>query len=143
MGLEGHVEFEYQYWKFLLISNYKIDANRKDGFYAGLLQLWIKEKKSIKEGLKLAMQKRLRNVTIAKSNKTTLAHFLETEIWRLLRTINKAVVQPQNELSGARSPIVPYAGDVQVAVNHDFSETFEREKFGVKCFCKGEWNYIC
>ena len=96
MGLEGHVEFEYQYWKFLLISNYKIDAIRKDGFYAVLLQLWIKEKKSIKEGLKLAMQKRLRDFIMTKVKKTAQANFPETAMWRLLRPIDTAVVEPQN-----------------------------------------------
>ena len=49
--------------------------------------------------------------------------------WRLLRPIDTAVGDPHNELSGARALTVPYDMEVQVLVNHDFSETFYREKF--------------
>ena len=42
------------------------------------------------------MQNRVMNVTMDKSNKSALAHFPETEIWLLLRTINTPVVEPQN-----------------------------------------------
>ena len=37
---------------------------------------------------------------MAKSNKTALAHFPETLMWRLLIPIHSSVVDPQNELSG-------------------------------------------
>ena len=52
----------------------------KDDFYTYILQIGIKEKKStnkkyIKERLKMAMQNRIRNVTMAEVNKTTLTHF--------------------------------------------------------------------
>ena len=43
------------------------------------------------------------NVTMAESNKTTLAHFPETAMWRLLRLINTDVVDPKNEFTGDRA----------------------------------------
>ena len=77
----------------------------------------------------MATKNRLRNATIAESNKISLAHFTETPMWRLLRPIDTAMVDSQNEFKEAREPTVPYESDVQVPVKHDFSETFYREKF--------------
>ena len=42
MGGEGHVGVEDQDGKFVLLSIDKIDATKKDGFYAGILQRGIK-----------------------------------------------------------------------------------------------------
>ena len=42
MGGEGHVEVEYQAGGFVLISSENIDATKKDGFYADILQRGIK-----------------------------------------------------------------------------------------------------
>ena len=39
------------------------------------------------------------------------------------------MVDPHYELSGARAPTVPSDRDVQMSVKHDFSDTFEGEKF--------------
>ena len=61
---------------------------------------------------------------MAKSKKTTLTHFPEVATWRLLRPIDTAVVEPQNEFAGARAPTVPYDSAVQVPIKHDFSDKF-------------------
>ena len=90
----------------------------------------------------MAMQYRVRNVTMAEANKTPLAHFMETATWRLLRPIDTPVVEPQNEFTGARAPTVPDDSDVQVPVKHDFSEAFERNKFDGKFVGKGESHNI-
>ena len=66
---------------------------------------------------------------MVKSNKTPLAHFPETEIWLLLRPIDTAVVEHNNEFKGSRLTTVSYDSDIQVPAKHEFSETFEREKF--------------
>ena len=97
MAGEGHVEVEYQYGKFVLLSNEKIDAKKKDNFYAEILQIGIKENKytnnnSLKERIKVDIQNRVRNVTMEKFNKTDLVHFIETSTWRLYRPIDTAVV---------------------------------------------------
>ena len=79
--------------------------------------------------LKVAIQNRVRNVTMYESNKKALAHYTETLTCRSLRLIKTPVVEPQNEFTGARAPTVPYGSDVQVPVKYDFSEKFEREQF--------------
>ena len=140
---EGNVEVEDQSGKFVPISNYKIDATEKDNFYDEIFQKGIKKekatiKKSLKERIKVDMQNRLTNVTIAKFNKTSLAHLTETETWRLLRRINTAVLGPKNEFTGDRAPEIPYDNYAQVPVKYDLSETCEREKFNGICFDKGE-----
>ena len=66
---------------------------------------------------------------MAESEKNFLVHIPETGTCRLLRPINTAVVEPQKKFAGAWAPTVPYDSDVEVPVKHDFSETFEREKF--------------
>ena len=63
-------------------------------------------------------------------------------MWRSLRLINTPVVEPQNEFPVARAPTVPDTNEVQVSVNNDFSETFDREKFDVKAVSKGNFNHI-
>ena len=67
------------------------------------------------------MQNRVRNFTMAEVNKTALAYLLETSMWRLIRLIEKPVVEPQNEFAVARLPTVPYYSEVKVTVKHDFS----------------------
>ena len=86
------------------LSNEKIDA-KKEYFNADILHRGIKEnkstiKKSPKERLKVAIQNRVRNVTMDGSNKTALLHFLEMATWISLRPINTPMVDPQNELAG-------------------------------------------
>ena len=88
------------------------------------------------------MQNRVRNVTMAEANKTPLAHFMETATWRLLRPIDTPAVEPQNEFTGDRAPSVPYYSDVQVPVKHDFSNTFERDKFDGRFLGKFELHHI-
>ena len=84
---------------------------------------------------------------MAEANKNALAYSTETSMWRLLRQTNIAVVEPQNELAGARAPTVPDESDVQVLMKHEFSETFERDKFDGKFVHKGELhnivNHLC
>ena len=80
MGGERHVEVEDQARKLVLLSNDNIDETKKDNLYADILHRGIKEnnstnKKSLKERLKVAMQNRLRNITMAKSNNTSLTNF--------------------------------------------------------------------
>ena len=41
------------------------------------------------------------------------------------------------------APTVPDGRDVQVPVKHEFSETFERDKFDGKFFVKGDLHYTC
>ena len=69
----------------------------------------------------MAMQNRVRNFTMAAANKTALAYLLETSMWRLIRLIEKPVVEPQNEFAVARLPTVPYYSEVKVPVKHEFS----------------------
>ena len=64
-----------------------------------------------------------------KFKKTSLANFPEKGTWHLLRPIPTAVVESYNEFTGDRTPTVPDNSYVQISVKHDFSETFEREKF--------------
>ena len=90
------------------------------------------------------MQKKVRNVTMAKSNKTALEHFPETATGCLLGTIDKDVVDTHKEFTGDRSPTVSVDSDVQeIPTNNDFSKTFEKEKFDRECFGKFELHYIC
>ena len=107
----------------------------------------IKEKKStimkyLKKGLKVDMQNRVRDITMARSNKTDLVHFTETTMWCFLRPIDISVIEPQNEFTGDRAPSVPYYSDVQVPVKHDFSNTFERDKFDGRFLGKFELHHI-
>ena len=74
----------------------------------------------------MATQNKVRNSTMDEANKTALANFPETVMWRSLRPIDTPVVEPQNEFAGARSPTVPDDSDVQVPVKHDFSGPFFR-----------------
>ena len=67
----------------------------------------------------MEMQNRVKNFTMDKANKTALAYLLETSMWRLIRLIEKPVVEPQNEFSVDRSPTVPDYSEVQVPVNCD------------------------
>ena len=76
----------------------------------------------------MAIRNKLRNVKMAKANKTALGIFPETETWYLLRPIDTDVVETHNKFSGARIPTVPDDGDVQVPEKNDLSETFDREK---------------
>ena len=74
---------------------------KKYNFYADILQRGIKEKRSnnkkyLKERLKVALQNRLRNATMAESKNTALVHFLEMETWILLRQIDTAAVENHN-----------------------------------------------
>ena len=68
------------------------------------MQIDLKEdnytnKRSLKERLEVDMQNRVRNVTMTKATNTALAGFRKTETWHLIRIINKAVVEPQKELT--------------------------------------------
>ena len=84
---------------------------------------------------------------MAEANKTALAHFPETAMWRLLKTTNTAVVEPQKQFSGAKAPTILYESGVQVTAKHDFGETFDQEKFYVKFVGKVElhnlFNSLC
>ena len=85
---------------------------KKETFYDEILQRWKKEKKynnnkSLNERLKVAIKKILRNFTMPEVNKTAQAHFQETEMCRLLRPIDTAVVERHNQFTGARAPTVP------------------------------------
>ena len=64
---------------------------------------------------------------MAEPIKNALLHFLETATWNLLRPIDTPVMGHQNKFSVARAPTVPDESEVQVPLNHDFSDTFERE----------------
>ena len=48
------------------------------------------------------------------------------------------MVEPQNEFTVASSPTVPDNIEMKVIVNHDFSETIEREPLNVGGFGNGE-----
>jgi len=50
------------------------------------------------------MKNRVKNFTMDEANKTALAYLLETSMWRLIRLIEKPVVEPQNEFAVARLP---------------------------------------
>ena len=75
---------------------------------------------------------------MAEANKTTLLYYPEMEMWRSLRPVDTHVVDPKNGFTRDTAKAVPYGSYVQVPVNHDFSETFNMEKFDGKCFGKGE-----
>ena len=49
--------------------------------------------------------------------------------WLSLIPIKTSVVEPQNEFTVDRAPIVPDESEVQFPVKHEFSEIFEREQF--------------
>ena len=69
----------------------------------------------------MEMKNRVKNFTMDEANKTALAYLLETSMWRLIRLIEKPVVEPQNEFTVDRLPTVPYCSEVKVPVKHDFS----------------------
>ena len=74
MGNERTTEVKYQAGKSVPLSNNEINAMKKDQLYADYLQKGIKEnnstvKKSLKELLKVAMQNRVRNVTMDEPKK--------------------------------------------------------------------------
>ena len=52
------------------------------------------------------------------------------------------MVDNYNEFTGDREPALSDDSDVHVTVKHDFSETFEREKFDCKIVGKGEWHNL-
>ena len=64
-------------------------------------------------------------------------------MWISLRLVDTAVVGHHNEFTGDRSQTVPYDSYVQVPVNHDFGEKFERDKYDGKFLGKYELHYIC
>ena len=78
--------------------------------------------------MKVAIQNRVRNVTMYEANRKDLSHYTETLTCRSLRLIKTPVVEPQNEFAAARAPKVTDDSEVQVPVKHEFSEKFEREK---------------
>ena len=61
---------------------------------------------------------------------------------KILIVIDTVVVDPQNEFSGDRAPTAPDDSAVQVPVNHDFSDIFERDKFDCIFVVRGELYYI-
>ena len=69
----------------------------------------------------MEMKNRVKNFTMDEANKTALAYLLETAMWRLIRLIEKPVVEPHNEFSVARLPKVPYYSEVKLSVKHAFS----------------------
>ena len=83
------------------------------------------------------MHNMLMNVTMSESKKNDLAHFPERAMWPFLRSIDTAVVDPQNKFAGARSQKFLDDSYIKVPVKHEFSETLEREKFDGKVFVKG------
>ena len=102
MGGEVNDEVEYQDGKCILLYYENIYAMNKDYMYAEIFQRGTKEKKStnnkyLKERLKVAIQNRVRNVTMVRANKTALAHLTETSMWCFLRTIVTSMVETQNE----------------------------------------------
>ena len=106
---EENVKVKYQDGKFITLSSYKINAMKKNYLYGDIFQRCIKENKStvnksLKERFKGATQNRVWNVTMAKAIENALAHFLEMSTWRLLRTIDTPVVEPQNKFAVARAP---------------------------------------
>ena len=52
------------------------------------------------------------------------------------------MVEPQNEFTETMALTVPYEIEVKVTVNHDFSETFERNKLNGKRVDKDEFNNL-
>ena len=64
-------------------------------------------------------------------------------MWLLIIPIDTSMVYPHNEFTGAKAPKVPDESDVQVPVNHDFCETFERDNFDGKFVGKGELHSTC
>ena len=58
----------------------------------------------------------------------------------MFRPIDTPVVEPHNELAAARETTVSKYSEVQVPLNHDFNETFYRERFDGKTFVKGDFN---
>ena len=63
-------------------------------FNRGMKGEIITVKKAIKDLLKVAMENRVSNVTMALAKKMSLVHFLETVMWRSLRPIRTLVVEP-------------------------------------------------
>ena len=79
---------------------------------------------------------------MAEAKKTELAHFPEMAMWSFLRPIDKPAVQTQNTFSRYKAPTDSYDIDVQVPVKHDFSETFQRDRFDGRFVGKGEWHNL-
>ena len=52
------------------------------------------------------------------------------------------MVEPQNEFTVARAPIVPDESEVQLPVKHEFSEIFEKEQFYGGKVVKGEFHNL-
>ena len=84
----------------------------------------------------MEMQSRVRNATMDEDNKKALSCFTETATWPFLRPIKTPVVEPQNGFAVARAPIGLDDSEVRVTVNHDFSETFERDQLDGKQLAK-------
>ena len=47
-------------------------------------------------------------------------------MWSMFRPIETPIGDPQNEFTAARAPTIPYESELQVPVNHYFSNKFER-----------------
>ena len=71
-----------------------------------------------------------------KDNKKSLSCFTETATWRFLRPIKTPVLEPQNGFTVARASKVPDESEVRVTVNHDFSETFDKDQLDGKQLAK-------
>ena len=147
MGGGGSTEVEDQAVKFVPLFNNKIDEMNKDQLYGEFLKRGIKEKKYIvkkyiRKLLKVSMQNRVRNVTMAKAKKKDLVNFPETATLRSLRLIKTPVVDPQNEFAVARAPKFLDDSEVQVPVKHNFDETFERDKFNRETVGRGKFHNL-
>ena len=55
----------------------------------------------------MAIQNRVRNVTITEAMKNALEIFPETATWNSLRTIDITMMDPQNKFAVDRAPTVP------------------------------------
>ena len=55
----------------------------------------------------MAIQNRVRNVTITEAMKNALEIFPETATWNSLRTIDIPMMDPQNKFAVDRAPTVP------------------------------------
>ena len=112
MGGEGHAEVEHQAGKLIEISNSEIYAMKEEDLYHEILQILVKQNKSTdekspKKRFKVAIQNRVRNVTITEAMKNALEIFPETATWNSLRTIDIPMMDPQNKFAVDRAPTVP------------------------------------
>ena len=112
MGGEGHAEVEHQAGKLIEISNSEIYAMKEEDLYHEILQILVKQNKSTdekspKKRFKVAIQNRVRNVTMAEAIKNALENFPETATWNSLRTIDIPVMDPQNKFAVDREPTAP------------------------------------